>query len=366
MKILWINHRDPKHPEAGGAEVHLTEVGKRLVERGHEITLLCERFNGSKPEEELYGMKVKRFGGRFTLHCYAPYFVKRNSGNFDVVVDDIAHAVPFWSSTFTEKPVVAIVHHVHQKVVDLELPYILRHLVKWAERTIKWIYKNIIAVSETTKRDLIRQLGVEDSRITIIYHGIDHTKYVPGLKFNEPTVVWMGRMKRYKNLDQVIEAFKLVKETVRDAKLILIGSGEEEQRIRMLVSEKRLHDVVFTGRIPENDKIRILQGAWCIVYTSEVEGWGMGVLEAAACGTPTVAYNSGALRESIIDCETGLLVEYGDVEGLAQRLIEILNDEGLRGRLSEKALSFSYNFDWDKTAEQTERYLESLFELGIK
>lgn len=360
MRILWINHRCPKHPEAGGAEVHIAEVGKRLVERGHEITLLAERFDGSKPEERLYGMKVKRFGGKFTLHAYAPYFVKRRSKDFDVVVDDVAHAVPFWSPKFTRKPVVAIVHHVHQKVVERELPFALRSFVRRAERSVKGTYRNIIAVSQTTKRDLIEQLGVEDPRISVIPHGIDHAKYRPGSKFDEPTIAWVGRMKKYKNLDHLVKAFKLVKGRARDAKLILVGRGEEEARIRSLVNEMKLSDVEFAGWVPEGEKARILQGAWCIVYTSEVEGWGMGVIEANACGTPAIAYNSKALAETIVDGETGLLIEYGDVNGLAEKLTDFIQDGGLRRRLSEGALRYSRNFDWEKTAAQTEEYLETI------
>jgi glycosyltransferase involved in cell wall biosynthesis len=360
MRILWINHRDPRHPEAGGAEVHIAEVGKRLVGKGHEITLLCERFSGSEAEEELYGMRVKRFGGKFTLHCYAPYFVKRNSGDFDVVIDDVAHAVPFWSPKFTRKPVVAIVHHIHQKVVERELNPILAYLVRKAEKSIKNTYDHIIAVSQTTKRDLIKQLGVNGQDVTVIHCGIDHVKYRPGRKFDEPAILWMGRMKKYKNLEHVIMAFKLVKQVVKDAKLILVGAGEEERKIKSLIHREGVKDVTFTGWVSGDDKLRLLQGAWCIVYASETEGWGMGILEAAACGTPAVAYNSGALRESIIDGETGLLAEYGNIKELAQCVLEILSNKGLRKMLSEKALNLSYNFDWDKTAEQTERYLEGL------
>jgi glycosyltransferase involved in cell wall biosynthesis len=360
MRILWINHRDPKHPEAGGSEAHIAEVGKRLVMGGHEITLLCERFNGSKPEEELYGMKIKRFGGKFTLHCYAPYFVKKNSENFDIIIDDIAHAVPFWSPKFTKKQVVAIIHHVHQKVLKRELNPILAYIVAHAEKSIKNIYEHIIAVSQTTKRDLIEQLGLNEQNITVIHYGIDHIKYKPGPKFDEPTVLWIGRMKKYKNLEHIVIAFKLVKQVIKNTRLILVGDGKEKLKIETLIRNKGINDVMFTGWVYGEDKVRLLQGAWCIIYASDTEGWGMGILEAAACKTPAVAYNSGALRESIIDGETGLLAEYGNVQDLAQKIIKILSDENLREKLSENALSFSYNFDWDKTAEQTEKYLESL------
>jgi glycosyltransferase involved in cell wall biosynthesis len=252
------------------------------------------------------------------------------------------------------------VHHVHQKVVEKELNPILAYLVRKAENSIRNTYDHIIAVSQTTKRDLVKQLGVNEQDVTVIHYGIDHVKYKPGRKFDEPTILWMGRMKKYKNLEHVVMAFKLVKQVVKDAKLILAGGDEEEHNIKSLVHREGVKDVTFTGWVSGDDKLRLLQGAWCIVYTSETEGWGMVVLEAAACGTPAVAYDSGALRESIIDGETGLLAEYGNIGQLAQCMLEILSNKGLREMLSEEALSFSYNFDWDKTAEQTERYLKGL------
>ncbi|MEM3666741.1 MAG: glycosyltransferase family 4 protein [Candidatus Bathyarchaeia archaeon] len=359
MKILWINHRDPKHPEAGGAEVHLFEVGRRLVKSGHELTLLAEQFPGSAKEESLGGIKVKRMGNKYTLHALTLHYVKRKSYNYDVIIDDVAHAVPFWSFRFTSKPVVAIVHHVHQEVVNTELHFPLRNFVRFAERTLK-DYKNIIAVSHTTKKDLIEKLGVESSKISVIYHGIDHQKFKPGSKFLEPTVLWIGRMKKYKNLEHVVKAFKLVKKAIPEARLMLVGRGEEERRIKLFVHENGINDVIFTSRVSESDKIRLLQGAWCVTYTSDVEGWGMAVLEAASCGTPAIAYSSGALKEAVLDGETGFLVKYGGVNMLAERIIEVLKDEELKETLSKNALKHSQGFDWDKTAEQTERYLEAL------
>jgi len=360
LRILWINHRDPKHPEAGGAEVHITEVGKRLANRGHEITLLAERFEGSKPEEKFFGMKVKRFGGKLTLHLYAPYFVKKRSKQYDIIIDDIAHAVPFWSPKFTRKPVVAIVHHVHQKVVEKELPPFLSFFVKNAEKSICKIYENIVTVSQTTKNDLIKYLGIKEPRIQVIPYGVDHEKYRPGtFKFEEPTVLWIGRMKKYKNLDHIIEAFEIVRRNISKAKLILVGKGDEEDKTRLLVQKKGLNDnVVFAGWISGTDKVMLLQKAWCVVYASEVEGWGMGILEAAACGTTAVAYDSGALKEAIIDGETGLLAKYGNINELAEKMIKVLGDEKFMRRLSENAFKHSLEFDWDKTAERTEKYLE--------
>ncbi len=138
MRILWVNHRDPKHPEAGGAEVHLNEVCKRLVERGCQVTLLSERFPGSTQAETLDGIDILRSGGRFDSHLYAPIQVSRLGKENDVVVDDIAHAIPWWSGLVTTRPVVGMVHHVHQSVATFQLGRPLGVAARMAEKTIRF------------------------------------------------------------------------------------------------------------------------------------------------------------------------------------------------------------------------------------
>src|SRR5256885_14406058 len=103
MNIIWVNHRDPRHPQAGGAEVHLREVAKRLVKKGCGVTLISEKFPGSKEEELIDGIKVLRRGGRLGIHLKAPLLVRRLAKDADIVVDDIAHAVPWWSRFVTKR-----------------------------------------------------------------------------------------------------------------------------------------------------------------------------------------------------------------------------------------------------------------------
>jgi glycosyltransferase involved in cell wall biosynthesis len=204
-------------------------------------------------------------------------------------------------------------------------------------------------------------LGIQESRIKVLYSGVDHALYRPGLKFEHPTILWIGRMKKYKNLDHVVRAFKIVKASVGNARLILAGDGEEQSRVRVLAAQEKLDsDIVFAGSVSVDSKVRLLQGAWSTVYASMVEGWGIGVIEAAACGTPTVAYGTGGLKEAIIDGTTGYLTKYGAADELAQKLERVLTDENLRRRLGENALMRSYDFNWDRTTTEAEQFLGTL------
>ena len=351
MKILWVNHRDPKHPQAGGAEVRLYEIGRRLVKMGHEDTVLCEKVEGLPGKEVLEGIEIRRIGGKTSIHFLAPLYVKKHGHEYDIIIDDIAHAVPWYSPLATRKPVVAQIHHVHQDVIYVELSKPLAWMVSRAERTIAKVYKHFIAVSQSTKEELVKRFSIDPDRIAVIPNGVDLEKYRPGSKDPKPTILWVGRIKKYKNLDHLLIAYKTVKQEVPDSQLVIIGTGDREQEMRELAKKLELRDVYFLGKASEEEKIRWMQRAWIVVSTSMIEGWGMVITEAAACGTPAITYSVPGLRDSVKNMETGILVEPGNIEKLAKAITWLLADEALRSRLGENAYRYAQQFSWDKVVE---------------
>jgi len=343
MNIIWVNHRDPRHPQAGGAEVHLREV---------------ERFPGSQEEELIDGIKVLRRGGRLGIHLKAPLLVRRLAKDADIVVDDIAHAVPWWSRFVTKTPVIGMVHHVHQTVATLELGVFLGTAVKLAEKTIKSSYSNIITVSQETKYQIEKQLGVESSRIHVVYHGVDHETFRPdGEKFSRPTLLSLGRIKKYKNLDHLLRAYGQAKTKVPDLRLVICGGGDYKDHIVDLAKCLNLDDVLFVSRVRDEERVRLLQKAWALCTPSLVEGWGLVITEAAACGTPTLAYDGGGSSEAIVDGETGYLVKNGDIQALSEKIVALNQDDQLRRSMSNAAFEYSNRFDWDTTANETLKIL---------
>jgi len=360
LRILWLNHRDPKHPQAGGSEVHLWEVSKRIAALGHEVTILCEKPKDAPEHEMIGGVDVYRAGGKTSVYPYSFWrYIRRFKGKCDLVVDDIAHAVPWFTPLYVKEPVVAIVHHVHREILDLELPFPLSLFARVAEQSIPKIYRNVpfITVSESTKNELIK-LEMLPEKVKVTYLGINHDLYKPAWekKASFPCVLCLGRIKRYKNIDHVIEAMGLAVKKIPDAKLIIAGKADEdvakslEYRIKALGLESNIE---FRKSVPEEEKIRLLQEAWVCVTASRKEGWGLTVIEAAACGTPTVAYDVEGLRDAIVNGETGLLLPFGDIKGLADSISKVLTDSSLRSRLSQQAAERSKRFSWDETAKQT-------------
>jgi glycosyltransferase involved in cell wall biosynthesis len=357
LNILWVNHRDPKHPFAGGAEVRIHEIGKRLVQNGHSVSLICERWPGSKNIEFIDGIEVRRVGSKYNIHLKVPFLIHK-IGNYDVVIDDIAHAIPWESRFFTNKSVIGQVHHVHQEMLELELNPLLAKIIALSERTVR-SYKLIITVCESTKNALIG-LGVSRKTIKVIPNGVDTDFYKPGVKSASPTILWVGRVKRYKRVDHVLLAFSLIEKQLPNANLIIVGSGDYNyiEALKNIAKKLGLSNVVFTGLVDENKKAMLMASSWVTVSSSLVEGWGLTITESAACGTPAVAYDVDGLRDSIRNNETGLLVIDGNVKALAQAILRVLQDEVLRVTLGTNALRWATELSWDKVAKDFIAFLE--------
>jgi len=168
-----LNHRDPRHPRAGGSEVVLWEVFRRLSRLGVRVTWLAERFRGSQKEDVLDSVVIRRRGDPLSLHFFSLVEARRH----EFVLDSVAHAVPFFSYLVNPRSL-ALVYHVHQDVLDLELGRGKAFVLKRLERTL-CRYPFLIAISHTTKRELVHRFGVPSERIKVIHNGLDHNFYRP-------------------------------------------------------------------------------------------------------------------------------------------------------------------------------------------
>lgn len=339
------------HPQAGGAEVRIHELGKRLVELGHDVNLVCERWKGSSKSDTLDGIQITRVTNKFGIHFMVPFMLNR-FGDYDIVVDDIAHAVPWFSPLFTRRPVVGQIHHLHQELLKSEMSIFLAKFLSLCESMVSRIYKKVIVVSESTKNDLVHKIGVSEEIIKIIPNGVDLQSFRPMDKTIMPTLLWIGRMKRYKRVNHVLLAFEAVKNEFPNAKLFVVGDGDYLETIKKTAKDLNLCDVHFLGKICEKEKIDLMASSWVVINTSLKEGWGLTVVECAACGTPTVAYDVAGLRDSIKNKVTGLLVESGNVKSLTVTIKQVLRDNDLRLKLSGNAIDYAKKFSWDKTVDE--------------
>jgi len=365
VKILVLNWLDPENPQAGGAEVHLHEIFRRLVAWGHSVTLLCSAWPGCARYAALDGIEVHRVGSRYTLSLAAPvYFRCRLQANgFDVIVEDL-NKVPFFTPLWgVGAPVALIVHHLFGTAAFQEASLPVAAVTWLLELPVPRVFRSVptAAVSESTAGDLARR-GMPYSGIEIIPNGIDFEVLSPLTReerFADPTLLYLGRLKRYKRIDLLLRAVASLVERGTSCRLLVAGRGDDQRRLEALRESIGLREhVEFLGFVSEAEKGELLRKSWINLLTSVKEGWGISNLEAAACGTPTIASDVPGLRDSVVHGRTGFLVPHGDVEILSRRIEELLENEEKRASLGNGARSFAEGFSWDASARAMERFLQ--------
>jgi glycosyltransferase involved in cell wall biosynthesis len=269
-------------------------------------------------------------------------------------VNGIAFMTPLWLRT----PRVALVHHIHRGHYAEELGALGR-VAAFALETapLRWLYRRsrFLTISNASAGDIAAH-GIPREQIDVGYIGVEANAFAPdpSRRAAEPTLLYLGRLKRYKRIEVVLDVLAANPGAVLD----LAGEGDHREALEADIAARGLADRVHLhGHVSEERKRELYQRAWVNLTASSAEGWCLTVMEAAACGTPSAALAVGGLPESIEDGRTGLLAS--DAAELAARTGEILRDPGLRDTLGRAALERAREFTWDATARRT---LEVLLE----
>jgi glycosyltransferase involved in cell wall biosynthesis len=268
---------------------------------------------------------------------------------------------------FTKVPYILTVHDLI-RYFDLKGYRVLIHRPNLRDKfylslDYKGIKKatRIIAVSHSTKRDLVQHLSIPEERIRVVYEGVDHQRFRPVARklFDFPYILYVGSEHPRKNLVTLLRAFGRLKREARfrDIKLVKVGKAggpEADFRGQTLQAIRELNlsgDVVFTGYVPERDLPAYYSGALCFVLPSFYEGFGLPVLEAMACGCPVVVSRVSSLPE--VGGEAAIYINPNDPEDLAGALRQVATDEGLRRDMSRRGFEQARRFSWKHTAQET-------------
>ncbi|CAN5130847.1 glycosyltransferase family 4 protein [soil metagenome] len=361
MKLLVLNWQDATNPRSGGAEIHLHQIFRRLVERGHRVDLLVSRWPGAPERETVDGMRVFRTGGRHSYNLAAPRFYRRHLTNraYDVVVEDL-NKVALFSPFWLRRPLVLLVHHLFGATAFREASFPVAAATWLLEQPVGRAYRGVPvqAVSQSTADDLVSR-GLRPGDIRVIHNGVDTGYFAPAEpRAERPLFVYVGRLQRYKRVDVLVRAFARLPP---GAELRLAGRGSAADELRALAERLGVSDrVQFLGYVSEDTKRELFRRAWANVFPSPKEGWGISNLEAAACGTPSLASDAPGLRDSVRPGRTGLLFPTGDVEALAALLRRLSGDRSEVERLGTGARRFAERHTWERAADETERHLRAV------
>jgi phosphatidyl-myo-inositol dimannoside synthase len=250
--------------------------------------------------------------------------------------------------------------------------------LRWLVRRVLHGAKFTIANSRNTERILWEEWGLPAGQVRVLYPGVDTGRFVPAPRdrsvrtrlgwHDRPIILTVGRLQKRKGHDQMILALRSIRRAISDVLYAIVGDGEERGGLQdLVVSEGLGGHVQFLGEVVDEELIRCYQQCDLFVLPNrqegkDIEGFGMVLLEAQACGKPVIAGASGGTAETMRIPETGRVVACDGPDDLAALVVEMLSDgERLRWMGGAAREWVCEQFDWDAMSRQAER----LFHHGV-
>ena len=351
----------------GGMETYLKNIITCILRSDKENYYVIfankknyESFNIEQNNcEKVLCLVKKGLGPRkfFWEQCILPFQVAKNK-------IDILFSPAYISPAFLSCKSVVTIHcmkysHHPEDFDKIILPYLNLFIPLSARRSDR-----IITVSHYTKSELVKNLNLNDKKVSVIYYGVAR-EFSPDLGFDvknelrhtygikDRYILSVAALKSHKNVLSVIKAFSVLKKKYGlEHKLVLVGQGRKKlSGINEFVSELSLEsDVLFVGGVPNEKLAPLYCGADLFVFLSLYESFGMPLTEAMACGTPVISSNRAAMPEIVGDA--GILVDPYSIDEIAFQMNRVLSDKQLRKELIEMGLERVKIFSWDKVVQR--------------
>jgi glycosyltransferase involved in cell wall biosynthesis len=358
-RLLFLNWRDPAHPSAGGAERYCWEIARRLAAAGARVTLFASRPGGLPARAEADGVSVVRAGGRFSVYVRAARYLRAHQeprSGPDAVID-MQNGIPFFAplSISPDTPVIGVIHHVHQQQFSQHFPWPMSSVGRLLEGPVSRIaYRSspIVVVSPSTRDAVRRELGFQGS-IYIVPNGLEPAARTVA-RSTTPRIAVVTRLVAHKRIGLLIEAVPALLKVFPSLEVDIAGDGPDRARLEALAATLGVDGAVhFHGRVPDEERTRLLSRAWLTVNPSSGEGWGLSVLESNALGVPAIAYVVPGSRDSVLPEVTGWLVPDGDpLFAKLHTTLRDLADPPTAEEFANRCRAWAHQFSWDRTAER--------------
>lgn len=381
MKITIITLGFP-YPIRGiltGIESFAENLAIYLKKLGNDIKIVTTYLNGGKRYDTYKGIPILRifdskaligkFGSILILNYYTFTLNLIKKKNFQFYKDSDAIIFTFtpaflWFFKIKSFPIILVFHHYDRpKLMNeyLTLPF-LHHLEK---RQFKKI-KNIIAVSNSSKNEIIKNLGIEEKYIEVIPNGVDMKKFSPSKmsreireRYGNKILLYSGQMVYRKRVPVLLKAMSYVIKEIPEIHLILIGNGPKLEYCKKLSKSLGIQkNVSFLGFVKEEVLMKYYASSDIFVFPSELEGFGQVITEAMASGTPVICANKAPMSEIIEN--GGKTFKLNDSKDLSKKIIELLSDQEELIKLRGNALKVAKKYDWLHVAETYIDYIKEI------
>ena len=364
------------YPHVGGAETWTANMAECLTSLGHHVEVFTYRMPTATLDQTLYGVPVRRIGRPFVIAGSRPYFKRVpihvvssfvaliKSERFDVVIAQYTPLLPLKLVSLIRRiPIVAVFHDVYGLEPSVEQKGPFRGLIRYIFGDLliaRFRYNGIVAVSEATKAKLLR-FGCRTVDIKVIRNAVD-LELIDSISAERVRrrICFVGRLLKHKHVDDLLIAFKQVLSQEPQARLLVIGDGDERQRLTNLAGELQVSNSVwFTGFVDDEEKLRLMKSCELLVLPSTDEGWGNVITEAIACGLNTLAYDIPALREQAQYFKSLVLIPPREIDALADAIHQSLKIPR-RSRVAADTELIRSSFTWSKSAQELERFLRQV------
>lgn len=377
MKLLVFTEYFPstEHGEVtGGVELRALGLLRELAKK-HQVTVICS-YQGRQPRvSRVAGVEVIRVG------IVSPY---ANVGN---ILPRLVYAIAaFVTGLVVARPdVIDGYSYLNYPVASLvgvcrQVPAVLTYHESWSAQ--EWIahkgwftgtlgavwthvsrllpYNRVIAVSNATKRRLAEQ---HFKNVDVVYNGIDTAMVdaVTAKKMTAPSVVCAARLIKSKRVDVLIDAVAVLKKTIPDLRLTVLGDGAELSALQKQVARRRVQKnvAIITKKLKFREQLRIMKQHRVFCLPSDVEGFGMAVVAAMAAGLPVVCTDIPVFKE-VTNNEGALHFRQGNAQDLAEKLKQLLIDKTLADQKAREALLRAKRFEWSTLSKEAERVYQKV------
>lgn len=357
MKIAQVCHR--YYPNSGGVENHVKEISERLAKKHDVEVITTDLSSQSLKEEEINGVKVKRFSSVHPGDAY--YFTTKifsylEKKEFDIIHTHNYHSFPaFFASLAKKDRKFIFTPHYHGAGSTTFRDFLNKPYKLFGSMIFKRAEK-VISVSNYEKQLIKKDFCAPEVKIELIPNGIalKAIREAKSFDIDNKVILYIGRLEKHKNIQRIIYAMKNLPS---DIHFYIGGTGRYENELKRQVKENDLLDRIhFLGFVTDEDKYSWMKTADLFVNLSEIESFGMTTLEALASGTNCLLASSGALRDFSLFSNA----YYTRDSKLAFGLLEDRVKELININLSLSTSDFE-EYEWDNIAKRIEKvYLEVL------